>query len=118
MKLRWKLSFLGAAIAALAACDQGASRSPLQGAAISPSAASGSGSGAGALALRGNGSPLGKLVFSWNLIGTPGDYEGGCGQGHRIFVQRDASHEHILLRDHDDGWHIEECDATFGDTAE
>lgn len=59
-----------------------------------------------------------KLEFSFNMIGTPGDYEGGCGEGHRIFVQRDANHEHVLVRDHDDGWHIEWCDATFGDTAE
>ena len=33
-------------------------------------------------------------------------------------MERDANHEHILIEDHDDGWHIEECDATFGDTAE
>ena len=42
-------------------------------------------------ALVGNGSPGGKLVFSFNLIGTPGDYEGGCGDGRRIFVERDVT---------------------------
>ncbi|MGH9383410.1 MAG: hypothetical protein ACRD2N_03860 [Vicinamibacterales bacterium] len=110
MKLPWKkLSFIGIVIAALAACSQ---RPPL-----SPSALSSDSSAGSLSAVTGNGAPKGKLVFSWNLIGTPGDYEGGCGNGRRIFVERGANHEHILFHDHNDGWHIEQCDATFGDTA-
>lgn len=70
------------------------------------------------VAERGNGTPSGaKLVFKWNLIGTPGDYEGGCGNGSRIFVERGASNAHILIQDDNDGWHIVECDATGGDQA-
>ena len=53
-----------------------------------------------------------KLVFSFNLIGHPGDYTGGCGNGRRIFVNRDAHHAHILLKDENDGWHVEDCNAT------
>ena len=113
MKLHWKkLTVVAVAVAAVAACDQ---RAPL-----SPNAqlgSSGNSSVTPSSALTGNGAPRGRHVYSWNLIGTPGDYEGGCGEGHRIFVERNANHEHILIRDHDDGWHVEECDATFGDTA-
>ena len=76
MKVHWKkLSVVGVAVVALAACNQ---RSPLSPSALSPELA-------GPLAAQtGNGAPTGKLVFSWNLIGTPGDYEGGCGEGRRI----------------------------------
>lgn len=55
-----------------------------------------------------------KLVYKFNVIGYPKDkeYTGGCGNGHRIFVNRDAHHAHILLTDTDDGWWIEDCNAT------
>src|SRR5262245_64115462 len=71
----------------------------------------------GAAAARGTGSPDGKLVFSWNLIGTPGDYEGGCGNGRRVFVDRGASKAQILFENDINGWSIEQCDATGGDRA-
>ena len=107
MKLHWKrLSVVGVAVAALAACDQ---RAPLSPTLPGPTAPGSSGQLAGPRARTGNGAPSGQLVFSWNLIGTPGDYEGGCGEGRRIFVQRDANHEHILIQDHDDGWHRGQC---------
>jgi hypothetical protein len=110
MRLHWKkLSLIGVVIAALAACTQ----SPP----LSPSALSADSSAGALSATTGNGAPRGQLVFNWNLIGTPGDYEGGCGNGRRIFVERGANHEHIIFQDHNDGWHIEQCDATFGDTA-
>src|SRR5215467_2382822 len=34
-----------------------------------------------------------KLVFNFNVIGYPAGntYDGGCGDGHRIFVNRDAN---------------------------
>lgn len=58
-------------------------------------------------------------VWQFNLIGHPGEYTGNCGNGRRIFVDRDANHAHILIRDDNDGWHIENCNATIkGDKAE
>jgi hypothetical protein len=109
MKLHWKkLPVVLVAVAALAACDQ---RAPL-----SPNAQLASSQAGSLSAQTGNGAPKGQLVFSWNLIGTPGDYEGGCGDGRRIFVERGANHEHILFQD-GDRWRIVECDATFGDEA-
>jgi hypothetical protein len=65
----------------------------------------------------GNGAPKGKLVFSWNLIGTPKSYTGGCGDGHRIFVERDVNSAHILIQDENDGWRIVDCNATGGNLA-
>ncbi|HEX6032048.1 MAG TPA: hypothetical protein VFY90_11510 [Tepidiformaceae bacterium] len=73
----------------------------------------------GEAAARGNGLPDGaKRVFGFNLIGTPGDYEGGCGNGARIFVERGDHHAHMDIVDDNDGWHIAQCDATGGDRAE
>jgi len=51
-------------------------------------------------------------VFQFNLIGHPGEYNGNCGQGHRIFVEDTDNHAHIIIRDEDDGWHIADCNAT------
>ena len=65
----------------------------------------------------GNGSPRGKLVFSWNLIGTPKSYTGGCGDGRRIFVERDVHSAHILIQDENDGWRIVDCNGTGGNVA-
>jgi hypothetical protein len=61
-----------------------------------------------------------RLVYSFNLIGKPADqaYDGNCGNGHRIFVNRDANNAQILVRDLDDGWHVENCNATDGNQAE
>jgi len=55
-----------------------------------------------------------KLVYKFNVIGYPEnqEYTGGCGTGHRIFVNRAANHAHILLTDTDDGWWVEDCNAT------
>jgi hypothetical protein len=75
-------------------------------------------------AARGNGIPAGyKLEFNWNLIGTPKDYQGGCGDGHRIFVNRDINNAHILITDpsgagQGSGWSIVDCNATGGNLAE
>lgn len=66
----------------------------------------------------GNGAPKGKHVFSWNLIGTPHDYQGGCGDGRRIFVNRDVKGAQILIKDENDGWSITDCNATGGHLAE
>lgn len=58
-----------------------------------------------------------KRLFSFQLIGHPGDYEGGCGSGHRVFVDRNENHGHILIVDENDGWYIAQCDSTGNDTA-
>lgn len=64
--------------------------------------------------------PGSKLIYSFNVIGYPADkvYDGGCGQGHRIFVNRDAHHTHVLVTDTNDGWYIADCDATGDKWAE
>ena len=114
MKLNWKsFAVLFPVFVTLAACEQS---SP-----TGPSAAGATvveGSQAAQPSASGNGAPRGRHVFSWNLVGTPGDYEGGCGQGRRVFVERDVKQAQILFHDHNDGWHIEQCDATGGDVAE
>lgn len=110
---RTSLAVLFPVIATLAACSQS---SP-----TAPSAASATvteGPQAAQPSAPSNGAPRGRHVFSWNLIGTPGDYEGGCGEGRRVFVERGAKQAQILFHDHNDGWHIEQCDATGGDVAE
>ena len=55
-----------------------------------------------------------KKVYQFNMIGYPEDkeYTGDCGQGARIFVNRDAHHGHIVVSDHNDGWHVADCNAT------
>ena len=114
MKLNRKpFTVLFPVIAALAACNQSSPTAPSAASAIVAD-----GSQAVQPSDTGNGAPRGRHIFSWNLIGTPGDYEGGCGQGRRVFVERDARQAQIVFRDHNDGWHIEQCDATGGDVAE
>lgn len=76
MKPNWKkLSLIGVAIAALAACDKSAPFSPSELGSSGASELTSSGDGSAGLltttALAGNGAPRGKLVYGWNLIGTP-----------------------------------------------
>jgi hypothetical protein len=59
---------------------------------------------------------VGKLVFNMNIIGTPGDYEGNCGGGSRVFVERDASNAQLIWRDTaTNNWQVLWCDATGND---
>src|SRR5262245_41709755 len=109
MKQYWKLPVVGLAVATLAACSQ---RAPL-----GPTNQLGSRSAAPVFALAGNGAPRGKHVFSWNLIGTPHSYQGGCGDGRRIFVERDVKGAQILIQDENDGWSIVDCNGTGGHLA-
>src|SRR5262245_41825137 len=55
-----------------------------------------------------------KLVYSFNVIGYPKEqsYTGGCGNGHRIFVNRDAKGAQVVVRNSDTGWDILDCNAT------
>ena len=105
--------YLFPVIATLAACSQNSPTAPSAASAIVTE-----GSQASRPSASGSGAPLGRHVSGWNLVGTPGDYEGGCGQGRRVFVERGARQAQIFFHDHDDGWHIEQCDATGGDVAE
>lgn len=70
-------------------------------------------------AVPGDIAPGSKLVFSWNLLGFPAgqEYQGGCGSGHRIFVNRGANHAQILLTNDASGWWIEDCNATADNRA-
>jgi hypothetical protein len=54
-----------------------------------------------------------KLVYNFNVIGKPAgqDYTGGCGNGHRIFVNREASRAQVLVRN-GANWDVVDCDAT------
>jgi hypothetical protein len=122
MTLNWKkLSLIGVAIAALTACNKSAPLSPSElgssGASELTSNRDGTLGLLAAPGLAGNGAPRGKHVYSWNLIGTPHDYQGGCGDGRRIFVERDIKGAQILVKDENDGWSIEDCNATGGHQA-
>ncbi len=61
------------------------------------------------------GIPAGsQLVFNFNVIGYPADrsYDGNCGNGQRILVNRDAKSAHVLVQNSSDDWLIVDCDAT------
>jgi hypothetical protein len=99
-----------AAVVGAMACSQGSKGTSSNLTAPTPASA----------AAKGNGAPDGKLVFNWNLIGTPKDYDGGCGDGHRIFVNRDVNNAHITIQDGGDGaggWSIVDCNGTGGHLA-
>ncbi len=108
----WGLSIVGViTVGVMLGCDSGAI-APLGDLAESPFYKSDEVAAA-------PGAPGGShLAFNFNLIGRPNEYDGDCGNGHRIFVERDAHHAHIIIRDHDDGWHIEDCNGTGNNRAE
>ena len=60
-----------------------------------------------------------KLVYNFNVIGYPAGqtYDGNCGDGHRIFVNREAKNAHILVTNSTSGWSIQDCNATSDHTA-
>jgi hypothetical protein len=101
-------SMVIAGLAGAIACSQGSSKAT-SSSLTAPTPAS--------AAVSGNGTPGGKLVFSWNLIGVPNDYTGGCGNGSRIFVERGDHSAHILIQDASN-WSIVDCNGTGGNTAE
>jgi hypothetical protein len=63
--------------------------------------------------------PGSRLEFSFNVIGYPEGqtYAGGCGEGHRIFVNRAASNARVLVQNSASGWRIDDCNATGDHTA-
>ena len=54
-----------------------------------------------------------KLVFSFNVLGYPAGqtYSGNCGNGHRIFVNREASKAQVLIKN-GSTWDVLDCNAT------
>jgi len=54
-----------------------------------------------------------KLVYSFNVIGYPAgqEYSGHCGNGHRIFVNREASKAQVLIKN-GSSWDVLDCNAT------
>lgn len=57
-----------------------------------------------------------KLAYNFNVIGYPAgrNYEGNCGNGHRIFVNREANGAQVLVTNSLSGWSVIDCDATTG----
>lgn len=53
-----------------------------------------------------------KLVYNFNVIGHPGRYDGNCGNGHRIFVDRGANNAQVLIQNSPDQWGVLDCNAT------
>jgi hypothetical protein len=60
-----------------------------------------------------------KKVYSFNVIGYPAGrtYNGGCGEGNRIFVNREANSAQIRITNSSSGWNVLDCDATSDRTA-
>jgi hypothetical protein len=56
---------------------------------------------------------VGQQVFNMNIVGTPGDYEGGCGGGNRVFIERDSHGQIVWLGS--DHFEVVWCDATGND---
>jgi hypothetical protein len=58
-------------------------------------------------------------AYQFNMIGYPAgqEYTGGCGQGNRVFVNRDAHNARMLVTD-GGSWDITDCNATADNTAE
>ena len=54
-----------------------------------------------------------RLVYSFNVIGHPEGqaYDGNCGNGHRIFVNRAANNAQVLVTNAA-SWGVIDCDAT------
>ena len=54
-----------------------------------------------------------KLVYNFNVLGYPAGqtYNGNCGNGHRIFVNREASKAQVLVTNGSD-WTVLDCNAT------
>jgi hypothetical protein len=60
-----------------------------------------------------------KLVYKWNLIGYPAGqtYAGNCGNGDRLFVNRDAKNAQITVTN-GTSWNVTDCNATGNNKGE
>jgi hypothetical protein len=60
-----------------------------------------------------------RKVYQFNMIGYPEgqEYQGGCGQGDRLFVNRDAHHAHVLVTN-GSSWDVTDCNATADNQGE
>ena len=60
-----------------------------------------------------------KLVFNFNVLGYPAGktYDGNCGDGHRIFVNREAKGAQVRVVNSTTDWSIVDCNATSDHSA-
>lgn len=60
-----------------------------------------------------------KKVYQFNLIGYPAGnvYTGRCGEGNRMFVNREANHAQILVTN-GTSWNVTDCNATADNRGE
>lgn len=67
-----------------------------------------------ALANPGEIPPGSRLVYNFNVLGYPAGqtYDGNCGNGHRIFVNREANNARVLVQNSTEDWHVVDCNAT------
>ena len=58
--------------------------------------------------------PGSRLMYNFNVIGYPAgqSYDGNCGNGHRIFVNREANNAQVLIQNSATGWSVVDCNAT------
>jgi len=54
------------------------------------------------------------LVYNFNVLGYPAGqtYDGNCGGGHRIFVNREANNAKVLVQNSTSDWQVVDCNAT------
>jgi len=55
--------------------------------------------------------PGNTKAYQFNLIARPNDYDGGCGDGNRIFVNADDSSSQIKVFE-GSTWNVTDCNAT------
>lgn len=58
-----------------------------------------------------------KKVYQFNMIARPNSYDGGCGEGNRMFVEADARHAHVVITGGSE-WNVTDCNATSGNKGE
>ena len=58
-----------------------------------------------------------EKVYQFNLIARPNTYDGGCGEGNRMFVEADARHAHVAIVGGSE-WNVTDCNATSGNKGE
>src|SRR5262245_60999416 len=61
--------------------------------------------------------PGSHKVYQFNLIGHPGEYTGGCGNGNRLFVDRGTNHATVLITN-GSSWDVTNCNATANNRGE
>jgi len=55
--------------------------------------------------------PGNTKVYQFNMIARPNNYEGGCGDGDRIFIDANDSSSQVRIYEGDE-WNVTDCNAT------